>query len=240
MKKAYIAVAALLAAGSAFANAEELLPDLLGAGDTRTDTRISDKKTGWVQEFVGSSVTAEQVATNLSLSDSLSETGWYWSVANADNTAYENDANGVMTVVSDTGFSLIGRGAYGGSFVAATVNLEDLLSENETLTELSISFDASTVNNLYFSLWSWDGSTAKELGKDTTISAGDTVSVALKELTLSSSDTIFALWGSDSYGATSKISNLSSSITIIPEPSAFGLLAGVGVLALVASRRRRK
>ncbi|MBQ2732380.1 MAG: PEP-CTERM sorting domain-containing protein [Opitutales bacterium] len=29
-------------------------------------------------------------------------------------------------------------------------------------------------------------------------------------------------------------------ITFIPEPSAFGLLAGLGALTLVASRRRRK
>ena len=35
-----------------------------------------------------------------------------------------------------------------------------------------------------------------------------------------------------------KFSNLK--VSVIPEPSAFGLLAGVGALALVASRRRRK
>ena len=33
---------------------------------------------------------------------------------------------------------------------------------------------------------------------------------------------------------------LSKGLAYIPEPSAFGLLAGVGALALVASRRRRR
>lgn len=40
--------------------------------------------------------------------------------------------------------------------------------------------------------------------------------------------------------ATMQETNLSVLAASIPEPSAFGLLTGVGALALVASRRRRK
>lgn len=41
-------------------------------------------------------------------------------------------------------------------------------------------------------------------------------------------------------GNSSVASVLAASTSLIPEPSAFGLLAGVGALALVTSRRRRK
>ena len=41
-------------------------------------------------------------------------------------------------------------------------------------------------------------------------------------------------------GVAVSIDNVQVSYSAIPEPSAFGLLAGLGALALVASRRRRK
>ena len=46
--------------------------------------------------------------------------------------------------------------------------------------------------------------------------------------------------GGSNGGVAVSIDNVQVSYSAIPEPSAFGLLAGLGALALVASRRRRK
>lgn len=61
--------------------------------------------------------------------------------------------------------------------------------------------------------------------------------VSNSEVTLSSFST-----GTADYKTVGSYSNLSGSYVVasVPEPSAFGLLAGIGALALVASRRRRK
>ena len=46
--------------------------------------------------------------------------------------------------------------------------------------------------------------------------------------------------GGTNGGVAVSIVNVQVSYSAIPEPSAFGLLAGLGAMALVASRRRRK
>ena len=48
------------------------------------------------------------------------------------------------------------------------------------------------------------------------------------------------LGGNSARPTVSNLTLTTSSFQVVPEPSAFGLLAGVGALALVASRRRRR
>lgn len=91
-------------------------------------------------------------------------------------------------------------------------------SENATIVlnfESEAALDAVVDNNASFQLFG-DGVTATGLSN-----ASWTVQVAGKET-----------------GSTLSV-NENGVATVVPEPSAFGLLAGLGALALVASRRRR-
>ena len=70
-----------------------------------------------------------------------------------------------------------------------------------------------------------------------------TVSSLVVEATAASALDNLVVWNKDipfSGGNANVASALSASTSLIPEPSAFGLLAGLGALALVTSRRRRK
>ena len=233
MKK-YITLAALLAAGSSFANAEDVTT-LLPEFDTADDFAYL-----WVGGTVTqqSAISADAVRTALSNYSDLLTSGWHFGAGQSGKTDTYSD----ITDVTSSGFTFISRKGYGGEYVAATISLEDVLSETQELVGLTVSFDysASAHAGMGFSIWSWDGSSVTELVNDTNVQTGTNKSFALENLSLSSSDTLFVVWNDNGTYATNTISNLSSSATIIPEPSAFGLLAGLGALAFVASRRRRK
>lgn len=236
MKK-ILTLATIFAASSALNGATTitLLPSFSSTSDF-----------GWLSgsnilcnSFASPSITEENVQTWLTSSaygTQLQTTGWHAGVANGQQTSSSNELSGVT---QDSGFTFTGRKAYGGEYVTATVKLSEKLSENDVLNSLSISFDVGRTNDFSFSVYSWDGTTAKRIGN--VITGQSSVSFSETGLSLDYSKTIFVVFNANSAGNTYAISNLTSSATYapIPEPSAFGLLAGVGAIALAVSRRRR-
>lgn len=81
----------------------------------------------------------------------------------------------------------------------------------------------------------WTGQNVKgDLGTTNRLVVESVAASALDNLVVWNKDITF------SGGNASVTSALQASASLIPEPSAFGLLAGVGALTLTASRRRRK
>ncbi|MBR6798385.1 MAG: PEP-CTERM sorting domain-containing protein [Opitutales bacterium] len=226
MKK-YVTLAALLAAGTTFANAESLtLPE-------NTDyTWVA----GSNASGIGTGATAEivqKLAT--AIGDDL--TGWFAGTGQAydANSQYKSD----ISIISDSSFSFKCRPALSGEYVALGVTL------TEAADSITISFETS--NKLGYSLWSYDGTTATELVGLTYQGAAGSVSQTYDFAEIAADSQIFAIWtanhptGNVGGGQTVTVSNIALTYTAaVPEPSAFGMLAGLGALALVASRRRRK
>lgn len=169
----------------------------------------------------------------------LLETGWYWAAADLNKPGNDfvfNDAG--------DGFKIIGRQAHMGEFVVATCELSDLLTQpGETLTSLSISFNAVGQSDIGFSAWIWDGTKATTLIAETkSLNVGNGVvnEFKVEDLSLGSDKTILFLWNESSGGETNTISSLTSSYTsaTVPEPTT----ATLSLLALagLAARRRRK
>lgn len=87
-------------------------------------------------------------------------------------------------------------------------------------------FDSSNVTSNFYSATGLKGN----IGTTDTINISATAATALVS---------FISWDKDSYSDTSKATQAFDVASNIPEPSAFGLLAGIGALALAVSRRRR-
>ncbi len=229
-----IAVAGIIPAQAA---TDSLLPSGL-----TTATRITKPSDGWDwNQGIGnpSQVTADIVATDCALA--MTETGWYWGLANTqDQQASDFSAS------SDTAFTFYGRQAYNGEFVCAIVDLSDVLETNEEVDNFTISFDFSGSGSSAFCIYALDSDgNATELYKTTSIGSG--ISFEFKEegtySTLTANEKLVFLWNAHSSGLSNSVSNLSSSysvVAVVPEPSAFGLLAGLGAIAFVATRRRNR
>ena len=230
----YITVAALLAAGSAFANAavwssttsgnsgynmatssgfwfnlgsERLSTTADPSGTTLEETVALDSiDLAWTTSDTGLDVSCGFVLTDGSLNIvAVSET----TGTSTKNGSVEIDFGGVEISSSAT---------YSVWFVD-TDKLSDLKSE-ETLTLTgNVLSGSSAAPGIKFAQYS-DSSTNDTLGVWNTVS----------------NDTTATEWGAQF----APVVTITTSSPAVPEPSAFGLLAGLGALALVASRRRRK
>ena len=231
MKK-YITAAALLVAGTAFVSAETFtLPD------TSDFTWIPGDRASGIGTGASATI-VQQLATaieNTSGGDT-DLVGWFGGTGQGYAQTSYND----ITITGENSFKFKCRPALSGEYVALVVELTE---EAESIT-LSFQND----KKVGYSLWTYDAGTklAMELIGVTGLTSATTVSQTFDTNKVEASY-IFALWtanpstGHAGGGTTITVSDIVLSYTTpIPEPSAFGLLAGLGALALVGSRRRRK
>jgi len=252
MKKLTL-IAALFVASSTLANAATIITIASSATTVDGDSNL-----------VSESLTTDNIKSALTSTTEIQTTGWY---QGRPGQTSSGSTGAEYSKVSDSSFKFCHRANFGGSYIVATQNLSNniLVSGAQTLT--SVNFSAkiktsftNTPNTPYevtFSLWSFskDNSgniTVTQIGSQQAVTLSDTTTV--HDVSISSTDTL-ALTTSDSvmlvvnsikkdssvgqkYGSFT-ISDFSLTGTIIPEPSAFGLLAGLGAIALAVSRRRK-
>ena len=243
MKK-YITVAALLAAGTAFAGAEEW------AVTNSTQTTASNY---WGNGFKfilnGDRLTVsgdEALATEVYLS---SVTVNIRSYIDSQRPGTDGNSEAVSLVLCDSEYNIV---AVSQNSISA--------NGDQTWTFSDAVVSTSGVNYIYYIDSKYTDDATAAIGKNitsedpnSTSNTDDSWLVCAGAATLMNYDGT----GTDSNSLMFMGSNLTKSytaansatkfapkvsfvLTSIPEPSAFGMLAGLGALALVASRRRRK
>ena len=266
MKK-YITVAALLAAGTAFANAEVVAVFNCGhSGNAGWMTSQDDWTPATLGNYYGNiNVSAGEDGISLSLSgDTLGGTGKGGSFTANNNTA----AGGpyaippALTTLSQGVFKDSTYNTLWGGSVnmwnagSATLKLGGLTANTEYTVYL-FSARANTDNNnsggsvkwtstsdVDWSVWMLGDSGAAEEADGSTVwfdgdHDGKNASIVEVTFTTGAEQTSISFSTGNSQRFTLNGIVVDQGSTI-PEPSAFGLLAGLGALALVASRRRRK
>ena len=223
----YITVAALLAAGSAFADAAAWSSTTSGYSG---ENGASPSGFWFNLDSERLSTTAEPSGTALEDTVALDSIDLAWFVGASCgfvltdgelNIVAVNDTTGTSTtngsVTIDFGGVEISSSATYSVWFVRTDKLETLKSaETLTLTDNVLDYYPPGIKLAQYS----DSSTNDTLGVWSHI-IDDTTAYELPE----------------SYAP---VVTIKTSSPAVPEPSAFGLLAGLGALALVASRRRRK
>lgn len=208
-----------------------------------------------------SSVLATDVVTYLS-----QDTGFYWSTGTLNTTSStvssELSASNFGSVSS---FTLVSRPAFMGEWAAAVINISDAYGTTYTdLSDLTISYTTTSSTSPALTLWVITDGVATQIETSSTLSnqvyttetdedgnesqvlvtADVTVSVSSIADVVTEDSTIVVLFSTSDGtsavgGATVSGLSIVATVSEIPEPSAFGLLAGLGALAFIASRRRR-
>ena len=228
MKK-YIALAALLAAGTAFANAEKTQVTLKTDGSNENPGKLvaDENGIGSLTESNGELVWdggATLTSWQLDFTLTVNRDG----LADADLLDL-TDGNGPRFAINSNGTF---EWYYGGiSSTNSERKWESFSDENDEIN-LSISYVAD---------YDTEGT---GLGTGTlSVTTGERTILSLNfasgdASTLASGDV--RIWTNSAKEHYRNITLYKLDNNVIPEPSAFGLLAGLGALALVASRRRRR
>ena len=241
MKK-YITLAALLAAGTTFANAETLTTTFTGANQTSVEgvglsveglEGVTADVVSLVDNNTGNAVaikTAGTAGTDAAIfsPDTNVGTGSPWTAE------FEYTLGGTVEVKSlqsiELGvvlFNSSGNYQQGGQWAA--------------VWEGSITFTATILNENDLALGSFTGSLTPGQGQGSTPFTVSLSSPSAVDLSSTDSFTMkLALTETLNNGTYVGLKTIKQEVSVVPEPSAFGMLAGLGALALVASRRRRK
>ena len=221
MKK-YITIAALLAAGSAFVNATtdklEWLSIKFGTGDTLTS---GNQAMSW-----GSSTsTTDDWIIKFSITENLSQEGWEPTITTGESTG---KAEGLSVGVCN-------------GLLSFRNGNNDLTSSDEELEfkvndVLTFAYSDGTAYIGNYTSGKYISTTGLSSGSiDLTMSNGSSRAWSNGGRTKIGESQFADLHGTSYEGNADGILSI-----VIPEPSTFGLLAGLGALALVGARRRRR
>ena len=241
--KNYITVAALLAAGAAFANAEVTTVTFAPQNSPSTSAQAwsvggtngyyvgttLDNDT-WFSGFTWGAMTgATQIMNqNQNALNKGTIVPYASSMPTEYGITFTLTAEQTLTVSSVT-FSFVGA-FNGGSFDNAASSVSTgstikLFSDDSELASTTADIEGTGLNEGVTSGTLPEANIVTLDFAPITVNAGDTISFTL-EVTQNNVNT--------------GLKSIAFTTAAVPEPSAFGLLAGLGALALVASRRRRK
>ena len=229
MKK-YIALATLLAAGSTFADASDFISSIT-TGNVGNGTYY-----GGTLKLTDSFVVTEKSPESESLTAVLPEWLALDTISFYSRTS-GNQASGTVYLA----LYEYEKDSKTGTFVALSSNTVQANTLNATLT-FNFS-DVKISSDKQYQMLFVDTSSTKEnvatFGGYKEHAVGIGISVLQQSGNLPSGDGTYKGSGINSWEG-NYIPKVTITTSLIPEPSTFGLLAGLGALALVGTRRRRK
>ena len=238
--KNIITITTLLAAGTAFANAETINLSIETGTQAEQNTSLAPEKKA--NEVIMSALLAYDAGNYAGPNGGANISDW----GKSNESLVSGD------VMNGFSVTLLGRTLVGGDWFGVVFDASSYLSqipEGEVLTSFELSFSGATgqIQPNVKAVIGVKTDSGIAITSVDSVAKGETGNLSL-DLSLISdieSDSKFAIFfqgGAGTGASTYSISNIKASLTTgsIPEPSAFGLLAGAGALALVAARRRRQ